>query len=126
MTNAERDQEIIERYIDGATALVLSRSYGLSEPRIRQIVAGVKKEKRSRQQEPLSEAHRRLGRRVYDFRFDNQLTRRFVATKLGWSIAKLVNMEQGLVDPTLLDLQDLASIMKRNLGELINDVFNRH
>ena len=45
MTHSERDQEIIERYTEGATALVLSRAFGLSEPRIRQIVAGVKKQK---------------------------------------------------------------------------------
>lgn len=126
MTHSERDQEIIERYTEGATALVLSRAFGLSEPRIRQIVAGVKKEKRSRQSCAISEAHRRLGRKVYDFRFDNQLTRASVAAKLGWSTSKLRSVEDGLVDPTLMDLQDLAAFMKRNLGELINDVFSRH
>lgn len=126
MNNSERDQEIIERYTEGTTALALSRAYGLSEPRIRQIVAGVKKERRTREQRPISDAHRRLGRKVYDYRFDNQLSRRFVAEKLGWSVSKLFSMEGGLVDPTLMDLQDLATFMKRNLGELINDVFSRH
>lgn len=126
MTHSERDQEIIERYTEGATALVLSRAFGLSEPRIRQIVAGVKKQKRSRQNSAISDAHRRLGRKVYDYRFDNQLTRSSVAAKLGWSTSKLRSVEDGLVDPTLMDLQDLATFMKRNLGELINDVFGRH
>lgn len=126
MSHAERDQEIIERYSQGTTALALSRTYGLSEARIRQIVAGVKKTKRSRQAQALSDTHRRLGRKVYDFRFDNQLARTYVAQKLGWSVMKLRNVEDGLIDATLLDLQDLASFMKRNLGDLLNDVINRH
>ena len=126
MTTTERDQEIRERYTDGATANELSRSYGLSEPRIRQIVAGVKKGPQGRGQRPVSESHRRLGRKVYDFRFDNQLTRRYVADKLGWSVSKLYNVEEGLVDPTLLDLQDIATLMKTNIGDLLNNVISRH
>jgi hypothetical protein len=126
MSTLQRDQEIIERYQGGSTATELSRSYGLSEPRIRQIVAGIKKVRQGREQRPVSDAHKRLGRRVYDFRFDNQLSRRFMATKLGWSVSKLYNLEEGLVDPTLLDLQDIATFMKCNLGDLINNVFSRH
>ena len=126
MSHAERDQEIIEKYREGMTALALSRAFGLSEARIRQIVAGVKKTKRTRQSKALSETHRRLGRKVYDFRFDNQLARGHVAARLGWSTIKLRYVEEGLIDPTLLDLQDLASLMKKNLGDLLNDVFGRH
>lgn len=126
MAPNERNQEIIERYIEGATALSLSRAYGLSEPRIRQIVVGAKKEKRVRQSTAISEVHRRLGRVVYDYRFDNNLARGFVAEKLGWSQSKLYSVENGRVDPTLMDLQDLATFMKRNIGELLNDVISRH
>ncbi len=126
MTIVERDQEIKERYQKGATATDLARSYGLSEPRIRQIVAGINKGRQTKTNRPISDAHKRLGRKVYDFRFDNQLTRRYMASKLGWSIAKLHNVEEGIVDPTLLDLQDLATFMKLNLGELINNAFSRH
>lgn len=126
MSTIERDQEIRERYVDGATANELSRSYGLSEPRIRQIVAGVKKGRQGRENRPVSDVHKRLGRRVYDFRFDNQLTRRYMAVKLGWSVSKLYNVEEGLVDPTLLDLQDIATFMKTSIGELLNNVISRH
>lgn len=126
MSNVDRDQEIVERYTEGATALSLSRAFGLSEPRIRQIVVGVKKEKRSRQSTAISEVHKRFGRKIYDFRFDNQLTRKFVAAKLGWSVSKLYSVEEGRVDPTLMDMQDLATFMKRNLGDLINDALSRH
>lgn len=122
---SERNSDIIHDYTSGRTALELSRTYGLSEPRIRQIVSGVKKTKRLGDKRPISDAHRRLGMAVYDFRFDNQMTRRSVAARLGWSVAKLFNMEQGFIDPTLLDLQDLASFMKRNLGELLDNVLNR-
>lgn len=126
MNITERDQEIRERYVDGSTANELSRSYGLSEPRIRQIVAGVKKGRQGRENKPVSDVHKRLGRKVYDFRFDNQLSRRHVASKLGWSVSKLYNVEEGLVDPTLLDLQDLATFMKTNIGEMLNNVTSRH
>lgn len=126
MTNNERDQEIIERYASGSTATDLSRAYALSIPRIRQIVAGVKKERQGREARPISDAHKRLGRKVYDYRFDNQLTRRYVASKLGWSVSKLYNLEEGLVDPTLLDLQDIATFMKTNIGEMLNNVISRH
>lgn len=122
----DRDQEIRERYQQGLTANELSRSFGLSEPRIRQIVAGVKKGPQARGQKAVSDAHKRLGRKVYDYRFDNQISRRQMATKLGWSLSKLYHLEEGLVDPTLLDLQDIATYMKVNIGELINNVISRH
>jgi len=38
----------------------------------------------------------------------------------------LYNVEEGLVDPTLLDLQDIATFMKTGIGELLNNVISRH
>ena len=122
---ASRNNDIVHDYTQGSTAVELSRTYGLSEARIRQLVAGVKKTKRGGDKRPISDTHRRLGLAVYDFRFDNHMTRKSVAHKLGWSVAKLFNMEQGFIDPTLMDLQDLAAYMKQNLGDLLNNVINR-
>lgn len=129
MTNTERDQEIRERYAEGGvTAASLSRTYALSIPRIRQIVAGMKKPKGGKlgqPQQPVSKLHQRLGRKVYDYRFDNQLTKKYVADKLGWSISKLTLVERGQVDLTLLDIQDLTTLMKQTPGEFIDDVSRR-
>lgn len=123
----ERDQEIRELYAQPQhTAASLARAYGLSEPRIRQIVAGVEKDRKSRERRPVSEAHKRLGLKIYNHRWDNQLTKKAVADKLGWSVSKLHNLEQGLIDPTLTDLQDIATFMKLELGEVLKNVFSRH
>jgi ribosome-binding protein aMBF1 (putative translation factor) len=126
MNIATRNQNIVDCYMAGQTAAELARAFGLSEPRIRQIVAGLKKGKQGREHRPVSDAHKRLGRKVYDYRFDRELSRRFVADKLGWSLSKLANLEEGVVDPTLLDIQDLATFMNINIGELLNNVFSRH
>jgi len=126
MNITTRNQNIIECYLAGQTATELARAFGLSEPRIRQIVAGLKKGKQGRENRPVSDAHKRLGRKVYDHRFDRELSRRHVAEKLGWSLSKLANVEEGMVDPTLLDIQDLAAFMNINIGELLNNVFSRH
>ena len=129
MTNSDRDQEIRERYAEGGvTAASLSRAYALSIPRIRQIVAGMKKPKGGKfgqTQQPISKLHQRLGRKVYDYRFDSQLTKKFVADKLGWSVSKLTLVERGQVDLTLLDIQDLTTLMKQTPGEFIDDVSRR-
>jgi len=126
MTINERNQQIMESYAKGSTANELSRVFGLSIPRIRQIVAGVERDNPQPQnRKPISETHRKFGLRVYDFRYDAELSRRYMAEKLGWSVGKLANIEQGLVDPTLLDLQDLATFMRKNMGELLDNVFNR-
>ena len=127
MNNEDRDQEIRERYAaGGVTAASLSRAYALSIPRIRQIVAGVKKKGgQTGQPQPISKLHQRLGRKVYDYRFDGQLTKKYVADKLGWSVSKLTNVEKGYVDLTLLDIQDLTTFMKRTPGEFIDDVARR-
>lgn len=122
---SDRNQEIIDLYRQGSTATALARTFGLSEPRIRQIVSGVKKEKLLELQ-PISRAHKRLGVIICDHRFDQKVERKNMAQKLGWSIAKLRHIEQGLRDPTLMDLQDLASYMKKDLGALVNNVFTRH
>ena len=129
MTNSDRDQEIREKYAEGAaTAASLSRTYALSIPRIRQIVAGVEKKKGGKPGsilQPISKLHQRLGRRVYDHRFDRQLTKQYVAGKLGWSVSKLTLVERGQADLTLLDLQDLTTFMKQTLGEFLDDVSRR-
>ena len=116
----------MESYAKGSTANELSRVFGLSIPRIRQIVAGVERDNPQPQnRKPISETHRKFGLRVYDFRYDAELSRRYMAEKLGWSVGKLANIEQGFVDPTLLDLQDLATFMRKNMEELLDNVFNR-
>jgi len=122
---SERNEEIVELYRYGSTATQLARTFGLSEIRIRQIVEGVKKEKKV-EEKPITQAHRRLGVMICDYRFDHHIDRTAMAKKLGWSVRKLARLDQGYFDPTMLDLQDLATYMKKDLGELINNVFNRH
>lgn len=121
----DRDSRIIEAYIGGCTASELSRLFGLSEPRIRQIVSGIKKERRPATYRPISDVHKRLGLKVYDYRFDRNIKADLVAKKLGWSLSKLRQLEKGLVDPTLLDLQDITTFMNINIGDLLNNVINR-
>lgn len=122
---SDRNEEIIDLYRNGSTAIMLARSFGLSHQRIRQIVEGVKKEKKI-EEKPITQAHRRLGVMICDYRFDHHVDRTVMAKKLGWSVRKLARLDQGYLDPTMLDLQDLATYMKKDLGELINNVFNRH
>lgn len=123
---SDRNEEIIERYREGASANDLGRMFCLSEARVRQIVGGVKKEKKQIEKVPISRAHKRLGYLICDYRFDHKIDRKIMAQKLGWSIGKLINIDQGLRDPSLLDLLDLSTYMKLDFGDLINNAFNRH
>jgi len=49
-----------------------------------------------------------------------------MANRLGWLSKNLANIEQGFLDPSLLDLLDLSTYMKLDFGDLINNAFNRH
>lgn len=42
------------------------------------------------------------------------------AGKLGWTLQKLASVEKGIIDPTLTDLMDLATYMKKGLAEVMN------
>lgn len=100
--------------------------FGLSMPMVRKVVgeAGVKAADRVKEpkepRKPLGQAQRRVGERLTAYRtMEAKHSRREAADRIGWSVAKVASIEQGLHDCTITDLMDLAGYMKCDLQEVL-------
>lgn len=120
----ERDNELVEAYLTGRTIDDISRTYGLSQRRIHQILdaRGVKRTKRRVPGEvaTISKLHQKIGLRVYNYYYDRGLTRVQAADKLGISPVRLRRIELGAADLELLMLQDLSRFLGITVGELVD------
>jgi hypothetical protein len=121
-----RDILIVEDYQGGKTAAEISRIHGVSVRRVYQVLEeqNVNKNRnngaRRKIDTPLTKCHEKIGKRVYDFWFDQGLERVQAAGQLGWSVHKLRMVEKGQVNLNLFDLRDIATWMKISLGNLID------
>ncbi|WP_226621283.1 hypothetical protein [Alloyangia pacifica] len=120
--NKNRDDLMARDYLSGMEIGEIGRSNGLGPRRVQQILKeqGVKMRPRiaKADRSPVSSVHERLGRKLIDFRFDNDLQPNEAANDLGWSYTKLRDVERGLVPIDLLELRDIMTYTKKSLNEL--------
>lgn len=119
-----RDDYIVEDYASGLEIPEIARGQGLTSRRVTQILAekGVElRPRRSRfEQRPLSARHERIGKLIYDHRFDLGEERIDAANRIGWSVHQLKKAEAGLKELELLDLLDIATYTGKTIEEVIN------
>lgn len=120
----ERDQYIVQDYQAGQDLKTLSRSYGVTERRISQVLkeqgVAVKRRHREFEREPISSQHERIGRHLVDFRFEKDIDRREAANQLGWGYHKLRKVEEGVAELELLDLLDISTYTETPINEVLN------
>jgi hypothetical protein len=132
MCKEERDQQIADLYASGVPASKLARDFSLSVPSIRAIVRakGVTAANRKKPETPddqpkqprksLSRVHEKLGELLATHRvLELKQTRRECAERLGWTAHKVLAVEHGRYDVTLMDLMDLVQYTKKPLNELV-------
>lgn len=125
MDNQQRDSDIALGYLAGQSAAKLGREYRLSVVQVRRILSAkkisrgediVKQDEGSKVINPL---HRKLGHKLYTFRFMKNLETLEAAEEMGWSAKRLKNVEQGYKLLTLIDLVEMAQFMDTPLTELL-------
>lgn len=133
MNHAERDQEIGKLFaggpgVSGLPASKLATKFGISVPQVRRILAGQEAKRHPEAPKPTTEdkviddAHRKIGNRLYGFRFQRLDDTGRASEVLGWSVRKLRSIEQGHSEITLSDLQDIAEYMNLSLSELTGNL----
>ena len=123
----QRDGFICQDYQDGKDIHELSRSHGLSERRISQILQLHNIPRRPRtvsEKRSLSRGHVRLGLHLYSHRFERGIDLFDAAEELGWSAIKLRKVEKGTTDVELLDLMDIAAYTQMKIGELLEKAYD--
>lgn len=132
MNAKERDALIAQKYLDeNATAASLAIDFGLSVPRIYQILAdqGVSKGGASAPRAPrgeggrtLSQVHVNIGLKLYRQRklLDN-VEREHASEQLNWSVKRIALVEKGETQLTLTDLIHLAQYLGLTVAQLIDD-----
>lgn len=116
---------IVKEYLEGRRTSEICREYGIGERQFYNIIGAAKlpegqRPKSSADKRPLSAAHLRIGKALYDYYFSRSFDRRGAANKLGWSSLRLRNVELGLVDLTLFELQEISAFTNIPIQELIN------
>lgn len=100
----------------------ICRENGLTPRQIFSIVKAQNvplRERKRSQRRALSKVHQLIGQRLYDYYFTRGLDRRMAANLLGWSSLRLRNVELGLADLTLFELQDVSTFTGIQIGNLI-------
>lgn len=123
MDTKERDQGILRDWQEGRPVGEICREHGIGQ---RQYYAILSKQsppegrikRRGAERQPVSAVHQRIGLRLYNFYFSKSFDRTTAANKLGWSALRLRSVEQGFVDLTLFELQDIAGFLRTTVGEL--------
>jgi len=130
MTKDERDQQVADGYLMGSSAPALARSFQISEPLVRKILAarGIKASDREKFNGPkerkmkstISRTHEKLGERLAFTRsMEIRQTRQEAAARIGWTTHKLAAIEKGVFDVTLTDLLDISTYTKKPIAELV-------
>lgn len=124
MTTETRDEYLCQDYLDRKEIHELSRSYGLSERRVSQILQanGVPRRPRNNHKKALSAAHSRLGLHLYNFRFEHGIDLFDAADAMGWSAITLRKVEKGTTSVELLDLLDIAAYTETKIETLLECV----
>jgi hypothetical protein len=122
MEITQRDEFVCQDYHDGKDIHELSRTHGLSERRISQILKDrgiIRRPRNSTQKKPLSREHARLGLYLYTFRLEKGFDVYDAANDLGWSRIKLRKIENGIKEVELLDLMDISAYTHTTIEELL-------
>ena len=126
----ERDEQVAQDYMDGMSVPALANVYGLSKPRIWQIldqrgVSGSTERKQVRRVpmhiKPITRSHEVLGRRLSEFKLDRLIDGRDLSQRLNWSVQKLTAMERGRKDPTLTELMEISRLLKIPIGVILSE-----
>ena len=111
-----RDDCFMADYVRGKLMTEIARENGLSIRRIQQITQ--EKSLRAERQaliktgkQPVSGMHARLGRALFNHRYDLALTITEGAHRIHLSTIRLRRAEKGLIDFTLMDIQDLTGYL---------------
>lgn len=121
-TPQQRDDYLCQDYVSGTEIHELSRSYGISERRVSQILREHGVPRRARlgfEKKPLSAEHARIGLHLHKFRFSRHRDPHTAANELGWSVIKLRKVEKGTTDVELLDLLDIAAYTEISIEKLL-------
>ncbi|AJD82960.1 hypothetical protein PJWF_00066 [Achromobacter phage JWF] len=128
MTKDERDQQVVQSYLDGQSGPAVARSFQISEALVRKILAakGVKATHRSstassdNMNKTLSRTHEKLGERLaFSRSMEIRQTRQEAALKIGWTTHKLAAIEKGVFNVTLNDLLDISTYTNKGIAELV-------
>lgn len=129
MSTEERDQQIAEQYRRGRPASRIAKDIGLSVSQVRKILSDnkVTKDPALAKRSPpedkvIDENHRKLGNRLYAFRFAQLKDTRQASKILGWSVRKLRGIEQGHSPIDLSDLKAMAEYMKTSISDLTRNL----
>ena len=125
----KRNNMIAEDYVAGASVEKLAGDYGIGTRMIHRILRAKgltmadrkKQPQRPRTQEPRSQLHLKIGKKLHDHYFVvRQVNRAQAADDLGISAKALRGIELGMNPLCLTDLQNIASYMKTTVGELVD------
>lgn len=128
VVESKRDARIerIKHLLDqGWSAERIAGDTGLSAPGVRKICKdlGLKKNKAPRVEDPgdkaQSETHRKIGLRFYNYSVERVRSSTQVADEIGWSPQKIASIVKGTYNLTLVDIQRMATYMKKTLAELM-------
>jgi hypothetical protein len=108
-----RAKQLLADYQDGASVADLARMYGISGRWVYELLRleGVSPDRR-RQKTPISPLHKAIGSRLIEHMYQQGLDKRHVANNLEWTFQKLSRVMQGVFDLTILDLQELAALLR--------------
>ena len=123
MNMQSRNHGILQDYNEGMDVSQLSRSYGIGERRILQILESEGAKIRPRQPgqaTTISQRHVKIGLHLYEYRISEGLDPTEAAEKLGWSMIKMRKVEKGASTLELLDLIDISAYTKTPIEELIS------
>lgn len=127
MSNADRNVQIYKEFHeDRKTVEELAEAWGLSKPRIYQILTdigkkAVKVEEGPEEGKVLTQAHVQVGLKFYSHRHFKVEDLEDAAKSLRWSSKKIRQVERGETQLTLSDLIQLAQYMNITLSELFRD-----
>jgi hypothetical protein len=112
-----REDCIKADYVNGNLMSEIAREHGLSVRRIQQItqeksLRDERKTLKKVSKQPVSGMHAKLGRDLFNRRYDLALTVTEAARRIHWSTIRLRRAEKGLVDFTLMDVQDLVGYLE--------------
>lgn len=135
MDNLERNKLIVQEYLDGRPVKESCREHQIGERQYYSIVelarltefsgyAGTERPVLKRTidtKKPLSKVHLDIGRQLYEYYFNLSFDRTSAANRLGWKANRLRNVELGLADLTLFEIQDIAAFMRIPVGKLLHE-----
>lgn len=127
----ERNKNICEAWISGQTKPSLATEYGLSVEAIKKIIKGAGlrpidrkepvREDNTYHRRPLSPSHRKLGVRVSHQReLELHMSVTEFADKAKLSVHRIVQIERGVYDPTMTEIQRISDASGLPISELMN------